>query len=122
MMKKTLFAAAASAALAVALPAHAWWHHGDHTSYNGRGVTAADNAFHWSAAPPADEALARRIVNDLAGDRMLNDTTATIAVNHGDVGLSGSSRGVEQAERVERIARADAGYGHVAGKIDTQGG
>ncbi len=126
-MKKTLFATAAAAALAVALPAHAWWHHdGDHRSdaawAAGHGVAAADNAFHYSAATPADEALARRIVGDLAADPMLNDTTATVAVNGGHVSLSGSSRDNARGDRVEQIARNDAGFGHVSGKIDGMGG
>jgi Predicted periplasmic or secreted lipoprotein len=61
------------------------------------------------------------VADALRADPALTDTTVTVAVNNGRVSLSGSAKDTQLAYRVERIASAVAGRGHVSGPLDPQG-
>ena len=94
-MRRALLTTLAGAAIAIAVPAHAWtWAPHDAYSdatYHGR-LVADDHNFHWAATNAADQELALRIVDALRSDPRLKETTATVAVNSGRVALSGSAK------------------------------
>ena len=80
------------------------------------------DAIHAGGGSPSDRELALRIADELRSDRSLVGTTVTIAVNRGEVMLSGSPKDMTHAARVEQVARNVAGSRRVTGLLDVQGG
>jgi hypothetical protein len=80
-----------------------------------------DSAIHAGAANVADDMLARDVAAAIAAEPALEGATVTVAARGGRVSLSGSAQSLDQAQRVERVARSVAGVASVSGTLDPQG-
>jgi hypothetical protein len=123
-MKTRILCGLAAAAAVLALPAQAndWFHHhhADGTSYNSA-PSPDGSPIHTAANNPDDQMIADQVADALRSARDLNGATVTVAVNNGRVSLAGTAS-VSEAARIQSIAKAAAGPGHVvAGSIDAQG-
>ncbi|HSN20290.1 MAG TPA: BON domain-containing protein [Usitatibacter sp.] len=113
MRKTAAIAALAAAAGALALPAYA---EQDSTYYGTsrfHRALPADNMVHTAALNAADQELADRVADALSRDKAINNAPVTVAVNHGDVTLSGPTDNQQIATRIEDVAASVAGRGHV---------
>lgn len=110
-----LFAIAVAAA--IALPAHA--------ARDERRIDpmmVPSSAVHTGAATYGDQQLASDLVSAISADRAISGTTMTAVVKDGRITLSGSTKDLSQAARIEKIAKDIAGGRKVEGRLDIQGG
>lgn len=106
-----LFGAAALAA-ALALPAAAQ----KELTYDQAGAhsrAAADHIIHGAALDPADQDLADRVAAAIAADKAVHNAPVTVAVNRGNVTLSGPIDNRQTVTKIEDDAAKVAGRAHV---------
>ena len=111
-MRNAIVLASAGLAAALALPAHAWGHHG-WTSSRDR-AAASDHMAHAAALDPADQALAQRIADEIAADKAVSNAPVTVAVNDGKVALAGPTDNASTVAHIEDDAARIAGRANVA--------
>lgn len=114
MKSNAILAGVAAIAAALAIPVYA--QEQDSSYYGGSRFhrdIAADNMIHVAALDPSDQALADRIADALSRDKNIHNAPVTVAVNHGDVTLSGPTDNRQTVSRIEQVAESVAGRGHV---------